>query len=218
MSVLAPKDYRNSDRAAVEFARMAEASAIMPGNRHNEVPMRRTALGVALGGAMTSQVSRTVLFALALTVAASAAGPSWAQTRRDLKTMDVCQVVPGDAVASAVGGKLAEARPFTPKPPTFTRCTYLVDVPGGAQTTRKGYALWFYAPSDFEELRKYTEGKVTDIPGLGDGAYIFQDPGDRRFKIRVLRRGDGTIEATADTADAARQVAGIAVAWLAKRK
>jgi hypothetical protein len=146
------------------------------------------------------------------------AGTSWAQAGRDLKIVDVCRVIPGEAVAAAVGGKLAEVRPFTPKAPTFTRCTYLVDVPGGAQATRKGYALWFHPPADFEELRKYTEGKVTDIPGLGDGAYGFQDPGDGRFKIRVLKRGDVTIEATADTADAARKVAGVAIAALAKAK
>ena len=144
------------------------------------------------------------------------AGTARAQTGRDLKTIDVCRIVPGEAVAAAVGGKLAEARPFTPKPPTFARCTYMVDVPGAAQAARKGFALWFYPPADFEELRKYTEGKVTDIPGLGDGAYGFQDPGDGRFKIRVLKRGDVAIEASADTADAARKVAGVAVARLAK--
>ena len=143
---------------------------------------------------------------------------AWAQAARDLGAVDVCRVIPGEAVAAAVGGKLAEARPFTPKPPTFTRCTYLVDVPGPEKPVRKGYALWLYPPGDFVELRGFTEGKITDIPGLGDGAYWFQDPGDGRFKIRVLKRGDVTIEATADTADAARKVAGVAVASLAKAK
>lgn len=37
-------------------------------------------------------------------------GMAAAQTPRDLKTMNVCQVVPGDAVAAAVGGKIAETR------------------------------------------------------------------------------------------------------------
>ena len=149
---------------------------------------------------------------------AVSAGTAAAQTPRDLKTMNVCQVVPGDAVATAVGGKLAETRPFTPKPPTFTRCTYFVDVPGTARSNRKGYTLWLYPPADFEELRKYTDGKITEVPGLADGACEFHDPGDGRFKIPVLKRGDVGVEATADTADAARKVAGVAVAWLAKNK
>jgi len=59
---------------------------------------------------------------------------------------------------------------------------------------------------------------MTDVSGLGDGACIFQDSGDGRFKIRVLRKGDVTIEATADTADAARKVAGVTAASLAKAK
>jgi len=149
---------------------------------------------------------------------AVSAGTAAAQTPRDLKTMNVCQVVPGDAVAAAVGGKLAETRPFTPQNPTFTRCTYLVDVPVAGRSTRNGYTLWFYPPADFEELRKFTEGTITAVPGLADDAYEFLDPGDGRFKIRVLRRGDLTVEATAGTADAARKIAGVAVAWLAKQK
>jgi hypothetical protein len=146
------------------------------------------------------------------------AGIALAQVGRDLESVDVCRVIAGEAVAAAVGGKLVEVRPFTPKPPTFTRCTYFVDVPGPQKPLRKGYALWLYPPADFVELRGFTEGKITDIAGLGDGAYGFQDPGDGRFKIRVLKRGDVTIEATADTADAARTVAGVALASLAKTK
>jgi hypothetical protein len=56
------------------------------------------------------------------------------------------------------------------------------------------------------------------VTGIGDGAYAFKDPGDGRFKIRVLRRGDVTIEASADTAETARKVAAVAVAQLAKGK
>ena len=54
---------------------------------------------------------------------------------------------------------------------------------------------------------------VTD---LGDGAYGFLDSGDGRYKLRVLRRGDVTLEATASTAAGARALAEAAFKALAK--
>jgi hypothetical protein len=137
---------------------------------------------------------------------------------RNLSGVNVCQMVPGEAVAKAVGGTLAEARPIVAKDSTLPRCVYQVVVPQGAATARRAYVIWAYPPGDFQSLRRYTEGKVSDVPGLGDGAYAFKDPGDGRFKIRVLKSGDVTIEATADTADAARRVAEAALASLKKAK
>ena len=151
------------------------------------------------------------------------AAPGWdgereaGQARRDLKVLDVCRLVPGDAVAKAVGGALAEARPFFDKDGTLARCTYVVTLPGSGDT-RQAYVIWIYPPADFEELKAFTEGKMTAVPGLGDGAYSFQDPGDGRFKVRVLKRGEVTIEATAVTADGARNVAEAAVAAVSKAK
>jgi hypothetical protein len=163
-------------------------------------------------------LARFLVISVAGLSCALCTGTGWAQGGRDLKTVNVCKAVPGDAIATAVGGRLAEVRPFTPKDPTFTRCTYFVDVPGTGQATREAYSLWFYPPADFEDLRKYTNEKITEVSGLADGAYEFRDSGDGRFKIRVLKRGDVSFEATAGTADAARKVAGVAVAWLAKKR
>jgi len=53
-------------------------------------------------------------------------------------------------------------------------------------------------------------------PDLGDGAYGFLDSGDGRYKLRVLRRGDVTLEATASTAARARALAEAAFKALAK--
>jgi hypothetical protein len=160
--------------------------------------------------------AKTVVFAVAL--AAAATGVSWAQGGRSLQALDVCKVVPGESIAVAVGGKLGEARPFISAESELTRCTYLVDVPAPEKVARKAFVIWLYPPADFVELRGTTEGRITDIRGLGDEAYGFQDPGDGRSKVRVLRRGDVTIEATADTQDAARKIAGVALASLARAK
>jgi hypothetical protein len=54
------------------------------------------------------------------------------------------------------------------------------------------------------------------VAGIGDGAFIFQDKGDGRFKMYVLLRGDQTIEVTAETAESARKVAEAVLAVLRK--
>lgn len=135
------------------------------------------------------------------------------QKPRDWTTFNVCQLVPGEAVAKAVAAKLNEVRPFFDK--TFSRCTYLVTLT--ATNKPAGYVLWMQPEADFEDLKKETQAPLTPLTGLGDGAYIFQDKGDGRFKLRVLKRGDLTFEATGDSAESARKVAQVAVAYLWKK-
>lgn len=134
------------------------------------------------------------------------------QQPRDWTTVNVCQLVPGEAVARAVAGTLTEARPFQDK--IISRCTYLVTLANGKPA---GYVVWMQPETNFEELKKYTESPLTPVAGLGDGAYIFQDKGDSRFKLRVLKRGDLMFEATGDSAESARKVADVVVAHLWKK-
>ena len=136
-----------------------------------------------------------------------------AGTPRDWTTFNVCQLVPGDAVAKAVAAKLNEARPFYDK--TFSRCTYLVTL----TTTNKptGYVVWMEPEANFEELKKEAQSPLTPVVGLGDAAYMFQDKGDGRFKLRVLKRGDLMFEATGDSAESARKVADVVVQYLWKK-
>ena len=136
-----------------------------------------------------------------------------AQTARDWTTLNVCQLVPAEAVAKAVGATIRETRPFFDK--TFSRCTYLVTVT--ATNKPGGYVLWMQPEANFEDLKKYTEAPLTPVAGLGDGAYIFQDKGDSRFKLRVLKRGDLMFESTGDSAESARKVADVAVTFLWKK-
>jgi hypothetical protein len=125
------------------------------------------------------------------------------QPRRDYSTLNVCQIVPGESIARALNGRLAEARAFSEK--TFSRCTYFVFPPGTEQ--RLGYVVWMQPPEDFEELKKHVGEPLTALTGLGDGAYMFRDTGDGRFKINVLKRNDVMFQATGDSAASARKVA-----------
>lgn len=134
------------------------------------------------------------------------------QPARDYTRFDVCQLVPGDAVARAVGATLTQARPFFDA--AFSRCTYLIV---GADGKPGGHVVWVQPASDFEELRKVHEKPVTPVNGLGDAAYMFRDE-DGRFKIYVLKRNDLMFQATGDTADSARKVADLVVAILWKKR
>lgn len=135
------------------------------------------------------------------------------QAPRDWTTLNVCQLVPGDVVAQAVGATLNQAQPFFDK--TFSRCTYRVTLK--ATNKPAGYVVWMQPEADFEGLKGVTESPMTPVPGLGDGAYIFEDKEYGRFKLRVLKRGDLMFEATGDSAISARKVADVVVAHLWKK-
>jgi len=158
---------------------------------------------------MTTSALVVVVAAL-LAASDQAPGRSAGTPRRDYETFNVCQAVPGETIARALGGKLVQTRPFYDK--SFSRCTYFVVPPG--KDAQLGYAVWVSPPEDFEELKKHIEEPRTALTGLGDGAYMYRDKGDNRFKIYVLKRGDLMFQATAESAESARKVADAAAASL----
>jgi hypothetical protein len=124
------------------------------------------------------------------------------QPPRDFAKIDACQVVPGDVVARAIGGKLVSTAPTAAK--SFSRCRYTILPAGGA--TPAGYLVWLQAASDFDELKSLADKPVSELTGLGDSAFLFRDD-DGRFKIDVVKRGDLMFQATGATAESARKVA-----------
>jgi hypothetical protein len=144
-------------------------------------------------------------------VAALAVPVMFARQTRDYTKLNVCEFIPGDAIARAVGAKLTQSRPTFDK--NWSRCAYYVT---GADGKPNGYVVWIQSAEDFEELKKYIDKPITPVSGLGDAAYVFQDD-DRRFKINVLKRGDLMFQATADTAESARKVADTVLAIVSKK-
>jgi hypothetical protein len=169
--------------------------------------------GRTLGGRGIAPMAGALLIVANLIAHLSAGQAPASQPPRDWTRLNVCQLVPGDAVARAVGATLNEARPFYDK--GFSRCTYLVTL----KSTNKpaGYVVWMQPEADFEGLKAFTESLLTPVQGLGDGAYSFEDKEYSRFKIRVLKRGDLMFEATGDSAASARKVADVVVAHLWKK-
>jgi hypothetical protein len=144
-------------------------------------------------------------------VAAFAVPVMVARQTRDYTKLNVCEFIPGDAIARAVGAKLTQSRPTFDK--NWSRCAYYVTDADGKPN---GYVVWIQSAEDFEELKKYIDKPITSVSGLGDAAYVFQDD-DRRFKINVLKRGDLMFQATADTAESARKVADTVLAIVSKK-
>ena len=134
-----------------------------------------------------------------------------ARQTRDYTKFNVCEFIPGDAIARAVGAKLTQSRPTFDK--NWSRCAYSVTDGNGKPT---GYVVWIQPAEDFEELKKYIERPIAAVSGLGDAAYVFQDD-DRRFKLNVLKRGDLMFQATADTQESARKVAETVLAIVSKK-
>jgi hypothetical protein len=134
-----------------------------------------------------------------------------ARQTRDYTKFNVCEFIPGDAIARGVGAKLTQSRPTFDK--NWSRCAYYVIDANGKPN---GYVVWIQPPEDFEELKKHIEKPIVPVSGVGDAAYVFQDD-DRRFKLNVLRRGDLMFQATADTQESARKVADTVLGILSKK-
>ena len=144
-------------------------------------------------------------------VAAFAVPVMSAHQTRDYTTFNVCELIPGDAIARSVGAKLTQSRPTFDK--NWSRCAYYVTDANGKPN---GYVVWIQPAEDLEELKKHIEQPIVPVSGLGDAAYVFQDD-DRRFKLNVLKRGDFMFQATADTQDSARKVAETVLAIVPKK-
>jgi hypothetical protein len=145
---------------------------------------------------------------------AAAAGPVAAATIPDPAKVDVCKVVPGEDVAAALGKTLKKARPMTTE--TTSRCVYLLAPPGKPDESVPGVVLWLYTAEDYDALAKVTEATTEPVEGLGDAAMRFKDPGDGLFKLRVVKRGQFSLEAVAADPASSRKLAGLALACFSK--
>lgn len=120
----------------------------------------------------------------------------------------------GEVIAHQLDGCLGKAGPLADK--NWSRCTYFVALPGSEAP--KAYVLWLQPAEDYEELKAYIEEPIVPIAGLGDAAFGFQDKGDGRYKIYVLKRGDLSCQARGEAEAPARKVAEAAGGLLWERK
>lgn len=132
----------------------------------------------------------------------------------DLSTVDVCQRVPGKAVAQALGGQLADTLAFRASVDQPSRCRYSISSGDSARSIREAYVVLLLPPQEFEARRMHQQNPVTPISGLGDAAYVAYAPVGERTDLYVLKRGQATIEVTGENRTALLKIAKVAVAHL----
>jgi hypothetical protein len=126
---------------------------------------------------------------------------------RDLSSLDVCALVPGEEVAALFEGTLAREPESTIYPGASTECDYVIEAGGRTQV-----ALVFLYPPSYYELFGDEEGERQEIAGLGDGAYATTSSGIA--EVHVLVDGDVTVDARAGTVEEARRLAELTLSKL----
>ena len=147
----------------------------------------------------------------ALLAAPVAPRPAEGPVVTDPSSVNVCERVPGAEVARALGKALRSERPVVFKDSRLSRCVYILGSPGKSDGPTDGLVLWLSAPTEYADLNRATEAKLEPVPGLGDEAVRFLDSGDGRHKVRLLRRGRFSLEATAADAPSALALARLAL-------
>jgi|WetSurMetagenome_2_1015567.scaffolds.fasta_scaffold432531_2 hypothetical protein len=132
----------------------------------------------------------------------------------DLARTDVCQRVPGKAVAQALGGQRADTLAFGASADQPSRCRYAIAAGESAHSTRQIYVVMLMSPEQFEKRHMQQQNPVTPIPGLGDAAYVTYAPAGERMDLYVLKRGVATIVVTGENRTALIKIAKVAVAQL----
>jgi len=128
----------------------------------------------------------------------------------DPSAINVCERVPGAEVAKAFGKTLRSERSVVFKDSKMSRCVYILASAAKPDAPTDGFVLWLYAPGEYADLNRVTE-KLEPVPGLADEAMRFLDSGDGRHKVRLLRRGRFSLEATAKDAPSAVSLAKLAL-------
>lgn len=163
-------------------------------------------LVAALGGpACKTEQSRTP------ETAAPSSSPA-ASSGRSLATLDLCKLVPGDAVTTALGGKLA-APTNGASGEGGANCWYTIEPPGATGTV-EAYIVYAFPPGYFEMMKGVQEGPVEAISGLGDDALLIPASSDPMHDLMVLKRGDLTLEIKGEDRQRLRKLAELVLSRL----
>jgi hypothetical protein len=124
--------------------------------------------------------------------------------------VNVCERVPGEAVATAVSGTLIDVRPVNTAGMTAARCVYGITIEG----TRRAFVLWASPPNEYEGLRKAAEGPVTPVSGVGDAAHQTFDAETKRYWLRAMKAGKATVQVSGERPEQVRAIALLALGKL----
>jgi hypothetical protein len=124
--------------------------------------------------------------------------------------VNVCERVPGEAVATAVSGKLIDVRPVNTSGMTAARCVYGITIEG----TRRAFVLWVSPSNEYEGLRQAADGPVTPVSGVGDAAHQTFDAETKRYWLRAMKAGKATVQVSGERPEQVRAIALLALGKL----
>lgn len=128
-------------------------------------------------------------------------------TGRDLSALDVCDLVPGEAVAEVLGGTLAREPSGSVYGSMSTDCSYAVDLGGVPEVVM----VFIYPAAYFESLEAGAENG-RPLEGIGDRAFVATL--DEFQQVVGLRSGDVVVEVRADELEDATRLAELVLSRL----
>jgi len=132
----------------------------------------------------------------------------------DFGTLNVCDVLPGDSLAIALGGRLSDVRPLDSGAGEAKRCRYTMlpaDTTSGKPSV---FVVYLQRPADFDTLKTLQEDPIDSVYGLGDDAFISYHSDTARHDLYVLKRERYMIEITGDDRESIRKIAEYALGRL----
>jgi hypothetical protein len=124
------------------------------------------------------------------------------------ETVNVCQKVPGIAVAASVAGRPLDERPVNIKGFNAARCIYGIEIGG----TRRAFVVWLEPVGEFDGLKAASDPPITAVTGVGDDAFAVTDADTKRLQLTARMKGKVTIQVTGDRLDWVQAVAKAALA------
>jgi hypothetical protein len=123
------------------------------------------------------------------------------------ESVNVCERLPSEAVAGAVGGRALDAKPVNIKGFAPARCVYGIEI----DKKRQAFVVWMNPADDFDGLRKAAEPPVTPLSGIGDQAYWTLDKETKRHWLTAVARGKVTIQVSGEKLDSLQSIARLAL-------
>lgn len=128
-----------------------------------------------------------------LSSSSEAAPAAQAPAGRDLATLDLCELVPGESVAEVLAARLNRS-PTSNVSDVMSECWYSVSKKG-SDAGLDSYTLWVSPPGDYGMSKELEAGPLEEISGLGDEAYITHSELEDQYSLQVLIADELTLGA-----------------------
>lgn len=132
----------------------------------------------------------------------------------DFAALNVCELLPGDSIAAAVGGRISDVRAFDSGASAAKRCRYTVFPADSSSHTPSVFVVHLQSAADFDTLKILQEDPIEPLHGLGDDAFITYHSNTARYDLYVVKRERYLIEITGDDPAAIHKIAELALARL----